>query len=45
MEVHYSVNVTPAITVRPNIQLIHAPGGVKERADVLVFGVHLGIQV
>jgi porin len=44
MEVHYSVNVMPAITVRPNIQFIHAPGGVKERADVLVFGMHLGIQ-
>jgi porin len=44
MEIHYSVNVTPAIVVRPNIQFIHAPGGVTERADVLVFGVHLGIQ-
>jgi porin len=44
MEVHYSANVTPAIVVRLNIQFIHAPGGVGERADVLVFGVHLGIQ-
>jgi DNA-binding response OmpR family regulator len=23
-----SVNVTPAVTVRPNVQFIHAPGGV-----------------
>jgi porin len=44
MEVHYSVNVTPAIVVRPNIQLIHAPGGVAARANDLVFGLHLGIE-
>jgi carbohydrate-selective porin OprB len=41
---HYSVNITPAIVVRPNIQFIHAPGGVNEHADVLVFGMHLGVQ-
>ncbi len=44
VEVHYSMNLTPAIVVRPNIQFIHAPGGVTQRADVLVFGLHLGIQ-
>ena len=43
-ELHYSVNVTPAITIRPNIQFIRAPGGIHEAEDVLVFGVHLSIE-
>jgi len=43
-EIHYSVNVTPAITVRPNVQLIHAPGGVDERTSVVVVGLHLSVQ-
>jgi porin len=44
-EIYYSVNVTPAITFRPNIQFIHAPGGVNERTDILVFGAHLAVQL
>ena len=43
-EIHYSVNVTPAITVRPNVQFIHAPGGVDERTSVVVLGLHLSVQ-
>jgi porin len=43
-EIHYSVNVTPAITVRPNIQFIRAPGGVNERTSVVVLGTHLSVQ-
>ena len=43
-EIHYSVNVTPAITVRPNLQFIRAPGGVSERASVVVLGLHLSVQ-
>ncbi len=43
-EIYYSVNVTPAITVRPNIQLICAPGGIHEAEDVVVFGLHLSIN-
>jgi porin len=43
-EIHYSVNVTPAITVRPNVQFIHAPGGVSERTSVVVLGMHLSVQ-
>jgi porin len=43
VEVHYSVNVTSAITVRPNIQFVHAPGGIQEAEDVVVFGLHLSI--
>jgi porin len=26
MEVYYGVNITPAVTLRPNVQFIHAPG-------------------
>jgi porin len=43
-EIHYSVNVTPAVLIRPNVQLIRAPGGVAERPTVLVLGAHLTIQ-
>jgi porin len=43
-EVYYSVNVTPAITLRPNVQLIHAPGGVNDRANVLVLGLHAAVK-
>jgi porin len=44
MEIYYSVNITPAITFRPNIQFIHAPGGVVDRANVLVLGLHSSVQ-
>lgn len=43
-EIHYSVNVTPAITVRPNVQFIRAPGGVNERTSVVVLGLHSSVQ-
>jgi porin len=43
-ELHYSLNVTPAISIRPNIQLIRVPGGIHESEDVLVFGVHLSVE-
>jgi porin len=43
-EIYYSMNVTPAITVRPNIQFIRAPGGIHEAQNVAVFGLHLSIE-
>ena len=43
-EIYYSVNVTAAITVRPNIQFIRAPGGIRDAEDVLIFGLHLSIE-
>jgi porin len=43
MEVNYSLNITPAITLRPNVQFIHAPGGIDQRANVLVLGLHSSI--
>ena len=44
MEIYYSVNITPAVTVRPNIQFIHAPGGVDDRANLLVLGLHMSVK-
>jgi porin len=43
-EIYYSVNIRPAITVRPNIQFIHTPGGVVDRANVLVLGLHFSVN-
>jgi porin len=43
-EVYYSVNVTPAVKIRPNVQFIHAPGGVSGRTDVIVLGLHSSIS-
>jgi porin len=43
VEIHYSVKITSAITVRPNIQFVHAPGGIQEAEDVVVFGLHLSV--
>lgn len=43
-ELHYSINLTPAIAVRPNIQFIRAPGGIHEADDVVAFGLHLSIE-
>jgi len=44
MEIYYSVNVTRAITIRPNVQFIRAPGGVDDRANVLVLGLHASVK-
>ena len=43
-EIYYSVNITPAVTVRPNIQFIHAPGGVDDAANLLVLGLHTSVK-
>lgn len=43
LEVFYSLALSPDVVVRPNIQFIHRPGGVAERADILVFGVKSGV--
>jgi porin len=44
MEIYYSVNITPAVTLRPNVQFIPAPGGVTNRANVLVLGLHSSVS-
>ena len=43
-EIHYSVNVTPAVTVQPNVQFIHAPGGIDESENVVVLGLKLSVE-
>jgi porin len=43
-EIYYSLNVTPAVTLRPNVQFIHAPGGVSDSANLLVLGLHLSVK-
>jgi hypothetical protein len=42
--IYYSLNATPAVTLRSNAQLIHAPDGVSDRANVLVLGLHMSIK-
>jgi len=37
-------SVTRAMTVRPNVQFIHVPGGVNAPADLVVFRAHLSVQ-
>jgi porin len=44
IEVYYCIKVTPAVELHPNVQIIHAPGGVNERTDVVLFGLHLAVQ-
>jgi porin len=38
-ELFYSVAVTPAVSIQPNVQLIRAPGGVSGRSDVVILGL------
>lgn len=38
-ELYYGIAVTPAITVRPNVQYVKSPGGVSGNTDVVVVGV------
>ena len=39
-EAYYSFSVGRGVTIRPNLQFIHAPGGVDQRSNVLVLGLH-----
>jgi porin len=43
-EIYYSFNCAHGITVRPNVQYIHAPGGDGQRTDVVVLGTHVAID-
>jgi len=44
MEIYYSVDITPTIALRPNTQFIHALGGVDDRANVLLLGLHWSVR-
>ena len=39
MEVYYGVSVTPALTLRPNVQYVANPGGLSGDKSVVVFGL------
>lgn len=39
-EIYYSFSVDRGVTIRPNVQFIHAPGGIDQRSNVLVLGLH-----
>jgi len=44
-ELHYGFHLTDWITIRPNLQYIWDPGGVREVDDALVFGLKLQVQL
>lgn len=39
MELYYGVSVTPALTLRPNVQYVVNPGGMSGDKSVVVFGL------
>jgi len=38
-ELYYRVALTPAVSLTPNVQYFHRPGGFDEAEDVVVFGL------
>jgi len=44
-ELHYGFHLTDWINIRPNLQYIWDPGGVREVDDALVFGLKLQVQL
>ena len=38
-ELYYRVALTPAISLTPNVQYFHQPGGFEEAQDVVVMGL------
>ncbi|QXZ17163.1 carbohydrate porin [Pseudomonas sp. AO-1] len=39
MELYYGINITPALTLRPNVQYVVNPGGLSGDKSVVVFGL------
>ena len=39
MELYYGISVTPALTLRPNVQYVGNPGGLSGDKSVVVFGL------
>jgi len=44
VELYYSINATPWVTLRPNIQYIRRPGGTSENTDVVVLGLKASVK-
>jgi porin len=43
-ELFYSLNLTPAATLRPDLQFIHQPGGTAAHRDAVVLGMKLAVS-
>lgn len=43
-ELYYGFAVTPAVTLRPNLQFIKAPGGVEQVDNALVAGLKMLVR-
>jgi carbohydrate-selective porin OprB len=44
IEIDYAVKFT-AVTLRPSLQFIHAPGGMNGRSNILLFGARVTVQL
>lgn len=44
-EIYYGIQATPWLTLRPNFQYIHHPGGIAENRDVVVLGLKLQLAM
>jgi porin len=44
VELYYSINATKWLTLRPNIQYIHHPGGTSENENVVVLGLKASVK-
>jgi porin len=44
IELYYSVNVARSLTLRPNVQYIHRPGGFGDDEDVVIAGLKASIK-
>lgn len=44
MELYYTVNATPWLALRPNIQYIANPGGISQNRDVVVLGLKASVK-
>jgi porin len=43
LEIYYSLAPNPAVTIRPNLQIIRSPEGVRERSALVVVGLHVSV--
>ncbi len=44
VELYYGLQLTPAITLRPNVQYVLDPGGIKADKNVVVLGLKTSIS-
>ena len=44
VELYYSIYATPWLSLRPNIQYVHHPGGIGQNSDVVVLGLKTEVR-